>query len=204
MIDIPELTRDALVELINISIGKSANAMNEMIRQEITLSVPEVELMAFEDAEANLKLDANSNELTTVGQDFNGPVAGKSFLVLPKHNSLQLVQLILGDDVPAQDIPEYEEETLVEVGNVILNAFLGSLSNELYITITTDIPKFSKSNFSGKFGDGDLKKHTVIMSIHVDFKIKNEQINGYLMLVINLMILKSLIYLIDKYIERIT
>ncbi len=203
MIDIPEITLDALTELINLSIGRSANALNEMIGQEVSLSVPKVELMEFEEAQANLRRDSEDT-LTTVCQDFNGPIEGKSFLVLPEKNSLELVRLIIGEDVPVEDIPDFEEEALVEVGNVILNAFLGSLGNELRITISSDIPTFSKTEFNENFREGDLRKHTVIMFVHVDFQVKSEEIKGYLILVVNLIILKSLIFLVDKYLERMT
>jgi chemotaxis protein CheC len=203
MIDIPEITLDALTELINLSVGRSANALNEMIGHEVSLSVPKVELMEFEEAQANLHRDSKDS-LTTVCQDFNGPIEGKSLLIMPERNSLELVQLIIGEDVPVEDIPNFEEEALIEVGNVILNAFLGSLGNELRVTISSDIPTFSKTQFNENFNEGDLRKHTVIMFVHVDFQVKNKEIKGYLILVVNLIILKSLIFLVDKYLERIT
>ncbi|MBL4721918.1 MAG: hypothetical protein JKY20_12415 [Alphaproteobacteria bacterium] len=203
MIDIPELTFDALTELVSLSINRSANALNEMIGHEITLSVPKVEIMEFEMAQTNLR-DRIDGDMATICQDFNGPIEGKSFLILPAKNSLELITLILGDDVPAEEILDYEEETLVEVGNILLNAFLGSLSNELRVTISSEIPTFSKLDFNEHFGDEDIRKHTVIMFVHVDFVVEDVQIPGYLILVINVIALQSFIFLIDKYIERMS
>ena len=203
MIDIPELTFDGLTELVSLSINRSANALNGMIGHEITLSVPKIELMEFDAAQSNLRGQID-DDIAMVCQDFNGPIEGKSFLVLPARNSLELISLILGDEVPPEEIPEFEEETLVEVGNVLLNAFLGSLSNELRVTIGSDIPKFSKADFNENFGDDDIRKHTVIMFVHVDFFVAEARITGYLILVVNVIVLQSLIFLVDKYIERMS
>lgn len=203
MIDIPELTLDGLTELVSLSINRAANALNGMTGHEITLSVPNIELMEFEAAQSQLRSQID-DDIAMVCQDFSGPIEGKSFLVLPACNSLELISLILGDSVPPEDIPEFEEETLVEVGNVLLNAFLGSLSNELRVTIGSEIPTFSKADFNENFGDDDIRKHTVIMFVHVDFLVADAHIKGYLILVVNVIVLQSLLFLVDKYIERMS
>ncbi|MBF0285170.1 MAG: hypothetical protein HQL51_12030 [Magnetococcales bacterium] len=64
-------------------------------------------------------------------QCFTGELEGAALLIFPSANSLQLVRELLHDDAPLETLPQLEQETLLDVGNIILNAFLASFTQML-------------------------------------------------------------------------
>ncbi len=48
-------------------------------------------------------------------------------MAFPEDRSLELVKLILDESFPAESATDMEEEALLEVGNLVLNGFLGAI-----------------------------------------------------------------------------
>ncbi len=65
-------------------------------------------------------------------------------LVFPEVHSLELVRSLLKENVPLDSLTDLEQEALMEVGNIILNACLGSISNALGEPINCSMPSFRK------------------------------------------------------------
>ena len=141
--NIDELDHDALKELVNISVGRSADTLSRMVGTEILLSIPDVVLLSNENADTELRQRAG-NDLSLVRQSFSGTLSGDSLLVFPENNSLELVQLILQEDLSAEMLAELEQEVLRELGNVLLNSFMGTLGNTLDLPIETGLPQYER------------------------------------------------------------
>ena len=202
MVELSETAHDALTELINIAIGRSAKSLNEMIGQEVSLSVPEIEFLTAGDATGKLGTNVSS-DMTLVQQGFSGPISGSSFLAFMEDNSFELVKLLLGDQVPIEDIPELEQEAMKEVGNVILNAFLGSLGNELDITVASEIPEFKKNASAEQIFQSPSGNEHIILFVHVDFDLRDAKIDGYLVLIIGVSAMDALIGLVEDYVGKL-
>lgn len=201
-----EIQRDVISEIVNIGIGRSASALSEMTGEEIRLSVPRCEFIQDEKAEI-LPGTAQDSKLATVRQSFSGEFFGDAIMVFPEDRSLELVKLILDDSFPAESATDMEEEALLEVGNLVLNGFLGAIGNELDVNIPTSLPFYSKVNGVKELiglSDKDPEIQSIIMVIHVDFEIKNKNINGYVILLLDLSAIENFLELVDSYIARIT
>jgi chemotaxis protein CheC len=201
-----EIQRDVISEIVNIGIGRSASALSEMTGEEIRLSVPKCEFIQNE-VDKILPEGARNSTLVTVRQSFSGEFFGDSILVFPEDRSLELVKLILDDSFPAESAKDLEEEALLEVGNLVLNGFLGAIGNELDVNIPTSLPFYSKVNGVKELiglSDKDPEIQSIIMVIHVDFEIKNKNINGYVILLLDLSAIENFLELVDSYIARIT
>ena len=46
MLNLTELQRDTITELLNIGMGRAAAALNDMVGEEVALSVPSVEVLS--------------------------------------------------------------------------------------------------------------------------------------------------------------
>jgi len=203
MVQLSETAHDALTELIGIAIGRAAQSLNEMIGQEVSLSVPEIEFLTPGDAVGKLGSKVAS-DMTLIQQGFSGPISGSSFLAFLEENSFELVKLLLGDQIPVEDIPELEQEAMKEVGNVILNAFLGSLGNELEITVASEIPEFQKSVSGRQIFQSSPDDAHIILFVHVDFDLRESKIDGYLVLIIGVSAMDTLIGFVEDYVAKMT
>ena len=124
---------DALKEIFNIGMGRAAAALSKLVYEKVKLSVPRLDVLHRDELPAAVAEDFDS-ELALVRQDFTGSAAGTAFLLMSKESGLRLLNgLVQGPDRDAGDIGEADQELLVEVGNILINALVGSMANTLGI-----------------------------------------------------------------------
>src|SRR6185295_16269313 len=116
-----ELERDSLAELSNMAMGRAASSLRQMIKHQVELSVPSVEIVSKE-AATQLIAKPNNATLVAIRQDFTGTFSGRALLIFPESSSLELVRVVVGSQLPLEDIVNLEDEALAETGNIILNS----------------------------------------------------------------------------------
>ncbi|NJO17669.1 MAG: hypothetical protein HC877_18615 [Thioploca sp.] len=136
-IQLTELQQDAIVELLNIGMGVAARSLSEMVNEEISLSIPNLEMLSRQSAATHLNGESPIT-IAAVKQCFKGAVWGEALLLFPQDKSLELVQLLM-KGVPHEMLNELAQDALVEIGNIILHACLASLANLLAIDLNSDI-----------------------------------------------------------------
>ena len=200
MVEFSDIEHDALTEIANMAIGRSAGVLNEMIGQEVVLSVPQV-LILDQSKLSDHVTNMQGHDLTVVQQGFDGPLSGLASIAFPEKKSLELVRLLLGEEMSLEEIVELEQEALQEMGNVILNSFLGTFGNEFGVNISSEIPKFHKDVDAGSL-IGDVSASGVsIIFIHVDFYVKEKNIDGYLVLAVSIPTMEKLANLVKGYVQ---
>src|SRR4051812_7370148 len=135
-----ELELDALTELVNLGVSNAAFSLREMVREEVVLSVPRVQIVTREEAVANLG-ERESKRLVGVHQDFEGDIKGRALVIFPETKSIELVRVVVGGDLSLEDIFELEHEALAETGNVLLNGCLGTIANHLGRSLKISLPE---------------------------------------------------------------
>lgn len=110
-----------------------------MVAEPIQLSVPSVDILD-RDAAVALFGRGEQGEFVAVGQGFGGIVSGRALLIFPEAKSFELVRALVGQHGSLDDIADLEHEALSEVGNVVLNGFLGTIANLLGHPLPTSLP----------------------------------------------------------------
>lgn len=179
---------DVVVELMNIGIGRAASALSQMVQDEVLLSVPKLEFL--DPDEAHDRFCAYLPHLLAgVMQDFSGFMTGRAALLFPEERSLELVRAILGADMSADEISELEQETLAELGNILLNNCLATLANLLSQQIQTDLPHVFNINTSQLLSQlalrNDVDNTSFIMLIQIEFSLRKNDLQGYLAFLID-------------------
>ena len=205
MINLNELQEDMLTELFNLGMGNAASALSEMVSEEVLLSVPEIKFMDKNELAKMLSKDSGG-QISGVAQQFHGMLLGKALLTFPSEKSLELVRLLLQDSVPMENLTEFEEEALLEVGNIIINAGLSSLADIFEDEITSDLPTFKNGSCSEVINSTDNKDYsqTTVLYLQVDFSIELQNIKGYVIFLLNVESMENLTKSIDKYIANLT
>lgn len=142
-----------------------------------------------------------------VRQTFGGDFNGESVLVFPADKTMRMVRLFVGDDTPDEVLSEMEGDALVEIGNVILNAFMGSIGNLLEIEVPTDIPLYLKNNTRDQLlgmGVNPDGRRKIILLVDVNFGIQGENITGYVLLVMDIPSIETFTGLVDDFLKRVT
>ena len=197
-----ELQQDALTEAFNIGMGVAAASLSEMVNEEVTLSVPEIEFISRESAANTLK-DRCSDQLSGVSQHFSGAYDGEAMLLFPADKSLELVRLMLRDTVPLTQLTEFEEEALNEIGNIILNAGLGSLADMFGHEITSMLPVFKHGTCSNVLSASGEAVDSIVLFLRVDFKLETHELDGYLVFMQDINSVNDLAKHIDRFLEKL-
>ncbi|KXJ56391.1 MAG: chemotaxis protein CheC [Thalassospira sp. Nap_22] len=204
MIELTELEHDTISELINIGVGRAASSLSEMVDQPVELTVPAISFVErFSDSEL---ANAPTEVVSAVSQSFHGPFTGEAMLVFPEFRSLELVRSLLKVDVPLDTLTDLEQEALMEVGNIILNACLGSISNVLGEPINCSMPTFRKRETRALLDDdtagGSAATNPVLMILHVQFMLRQNDIDGYVLFVMDLESIQMLRELVRRFLAN--
>lgn len=191
MIALSEMERDAVGEAFNVGMGAAGNALSEMLGQEVELSVPYVNIERRVEAVASMMNHApgrpanpskpfSRHKISGVRENFDGAFRGCALLLFAEERSLELVRLLLQQtEFDADLLSEMEQEALVEVGNIILNACLAAIAEIVSGEIVNEIPEA----VSGSIDDiirnaGSDDSDEFVMKLHMHFNVAEVHIEG--------------------------
>lgn len=201
-IHLPDLQLDALTELVNLGVSNAATNLSEMVREEIALSVPRVSVVTRQEAIEILQGRATT-QLVAIHQDFEGDIRGRALLIFPEAKSLELIRALVGPDLSLEDIMELEQEALAETGNVLLNACLSTMANNLQRNLRISLPEVVRGDGVEFFGvTASPAAGDTVLFIYINFALKHRDIQGYLALLLDIPSLAILQTLLAEYIAR--
>jgi chemotaxis protein CheC len=198
------LELDALTELVNLGVGRAAVNLREMVGEQVHLCVPLLKLVSRMEAAALLDRREGS-KLVAVHQIFEGAITGRVLLIFPEVKSLELVRAVTGGELSLEEIIELEQEALAETGNIILNGCMATIANLLERSLKMSMPEILRGNGPDFFSlppppaAGDI-----VVFLHIDFSIKQRDINGYIVMLMDMPSIEALSGLLGEFITRAT
>ncbi|MBF0272880.1 MAG: chemotaxis protein CheC [Magnetococcales bacterium] len=178
-----ELEQDALLEVLNLGMGQAADALSRMVNEEILLSVPRLHFLPWSQATSLIGPTPDAL-MTGVRQRFTGPFHGSTLLIYPREKSLELVRALLQDEVELDECREMEQESLTEVGNILLNACLGCLANIMGVEILCDLPEYLQGTCDELLSEErrNSAHEELILLLFVDFVTHGDTVKGHVVL----------------------
>lgn len=202
-VELTELEKDALTEVVNIGVSRAAASLRKMVGHQVLLSVPAVEIVTREKAAALLG-ERESNELVAVQQSFSGAFSGRAMLIFPEEHSFALARAVAGDDLSGDEIRDLEQEALAETGNVILNSCLATMANMLKRPLKMSIPTVCKGSATTLFEDPKQNaKDARVLFLYINFSIHHRDLRGYIAMTMDMPSLQSLKELLGEFIEQV-
>ena len=191
---------DGLVELLNIGFGRAAASLSQLTGHRVLLEVPQVSVHPIAELSQVLR-PLLSDEVASVHQIFSGPVGGDALLVLDYAAAGSLKELLTSEPALPLPIDGTAREVLTEVGNILLNACLGSFGNLLKVQVSFSVPHLNLDTL-----------HHVLQSLMVNseglryalvvqagFKLKDAEVTGYLVIVLSVASLERLIRAVEQW-----
>ena len=196
-----ELEQDALAELSNVAMARAANSLRQMIKHQVELSVPRVEIVSKEAATQLIAKPTNAT-LVAIRQDFTGAFSGRALLIFPESSSLELVRVVVGSQLPLEDIVNLEDEALAETGNIILNSWVATIANLLKSGLKMSLPTVVRGDSSQMFKSDESQ--SLVLFLHIKFEISTKEIRGYVALIMDIPSVEGLRALIADFIANAT
>lgn len=133
---------DTLREIGSIGTGNAATALSQMLGKEVRITLPEVRIMGYNEAIEWI----GGPEAVTAGVlvKMSGDMGG----IMLSVQKLELVNIILetmlGQGIQGyEDLAGLEQSALIEIGNIMISAFVTALSGLAGINVNLTVPAFA-------------------------------------------------------------
>lgn len=165
VIPLTEDQRDAVQELLNISMGQAANSLAQLIETQICISIPKIASITPDEL---FTLIQQNGQAFYTRQSFLGDVNGEVMSVLSRKGLNEVAKLLEYEEpLSKEDV----QETILELSNILAGACLAGLSEQLELNTNLNMPTLfapHKATFS------DLQwENSLVMEVQFDIEFSS-------------------------------
>jgi chemotaxis protein CheC len=199
-VELTPVQYDALVELLNIGFGRAASALSDLTGHRVLLEVPQVSVHPMAELSSALR-PVLSDNVASVHQIFSGPVGGDALLILDHTAAGSLKELLTNEPALPLPIDASAREVLTEVGNILLNACLGTFGNLLHVQVSFSVPHLNLDTLHHVMQSLLINSEGLRFALVVQagFKLKDAEVTGYLVIVLSVASLDRLIRAVEQW-----
>ncbi|MBF0369694.1 MAG: chemotaxis protein CheC [Magnetococcales bacterium] len=218
MLKLDEMEEDALKELFNLSLGRAASTLSEMVDAEVSISVPCLDWAAPKEVAKHLgSLAGASVGLVAMPYRFEFSseeiLPGMAVLLMRYQDVGHFLDLLYGTPIPADMVDQVEVEAMEQVGDVLLYTCTSSLSAFLQSDIDSDPPRYLKGEPQSlldhlpltKTEESDLATtpdpEAQLLTLRVDFAIVEKEVTGSIMTWMDGRCVKGMVAELDHLID---
>ena len=203
MDSLSELHLDALAEVFNVGAGRAAASLSEIVGDEVKLSIPSVEIRRAADVDASI-MALTSLKFGVVSQHFSGPFEAQALLLFTESHALEIVRDMMGSQMSIEELAEFEQEAMCELGNIILNACLSAMADMLHISLNSSLPDYKIASADDIFKSlHSAEDQPFILVLHIDLSIEKRHSEGHLIFLLSSMSLRSLVQQLEQFLGNI-
>lgn len=195
-----EVQKDALVELLNIAFGRAAASLSKLTGHRVQLEVPQITMCPIDELSAHLRPVINEGAVS-VHQIFSGSVVGDAFMILDSRSAGILKELLTNEPAMPLEIDASAREVVTEVGNILLNACLGTFGNVLKVQVSFSVPHLSLESLESVVGSVAVGHEGLryALIVHAAFKLRGSSLTGYVVIVLSVGSIDRLLRAIDRW-----
>lgn len=195
--DITTQQIDALKELINIGVGTGADVLNTMLDAHVQLQVPFLKVILPNELENEMQRQ-HVQQLSAVNLRFKGSFLGTAELVFPSESASKLISTLTNEQLQDDtDDDPMQACALSEVGNIVLNSVMGSISNLLNLSLSYSVPNYVEGDIKKLLVANKIRFDTVILLAKTRFKIESLEVEGDILLFLEVGSFDKLLTMVD-------
>lgn len=183
------LEKDAIGEILNISLGASATAVSNMLSARVDITTPKVQVQNKDNFDFSSVEPAVGVEITYVEG-----IEGSNIMLLKRHDVKVIVEMLMGMEIPEEEfeLNELNISAICEVMNQMMGASATALSEFFNkpINISTPVSQEvqTRQAFIDKYFEGPAEKVVISFNLKIEDKLQSEFLN-----VMSLELAKSLV-----------
>ena len=183
--EISPIVLDAVRELINIGVGKAAGILSELTGSHVLLQVPTVVLTDDPLREITTTEPFSSEEmLATVQMQFEGSMSGTMAIFFPPASAANLVILLTGESDTTAEMDLIRAETLTEIGNIIINGVMGTISNFVGEQLLYSLPSYEETRALRLLENKEPGGEEGILVACTELRVRDREIRGNLVILL--------------------
>jgi chemotaxis protein CheC len=128
-------------------------------------------------------------------------VAGDALLILDHAAAGMLKELLTSEPPLPLSIDSSAREVLTEVGNILLNACLGTFGNILKVQVSFSVPHLNLDTLQHVMRSLLVNREGLryALVVHAGFKLRDAEVRGYLIIVLSVASLDRLIRAVEMW-----
>ena len=144
------------------------------------------------------------DEVASVHQVFSGPVGGDALLILDPSAAAMLKELLTDEPALPLALDASSREVLTEVGNILLNACIGTFGNLLRVPVSFSVPDIDVATLQvvvdRLLTNDDAFRYALIVS--AGFRLRDAEVTGYVVIVLTVQSLTRLLIAVEEWERR--
>jgi len=135
---------------------------------------------------STLALHLMAEKFGVVTQNFTGMLNAEVMLLFPEESVLRIVRNMMGAELDIDMLREFENEAMCELGNIMINGCLASITDALHVAIESSLPRYaikSREEIANQIKTSITQEF--ILASHVDFVIEGQPTEGKLFFLLN-------------------
>ncbi len=186
--ELSEFEKDALREIINLAFGDAAAGLAEVMGIYVFLNVPLIQIMSPEDISSYIEKELSSSTgLNIVEQYYIGKIKGVAFMVMSYENAEEILSILGDKDLLKLDdysVDMLAQETLVEIGNIIIGACVSKIAEILSDNVIYFPPRYLRGSYdTSNLPPEFFRSNSYVVMLKTVFKFETKELNGFLFLV---------------------
>jgi chemotaxis protein CheC len=198
---------EILQEIMNIAFGQAASDLAHVIDIHVVLSVPYIKILKATELPVYIKDEIKDiSDISIIEQKFLGRFKGSALMVFPASAGRELIGLFgleENNSLESDPIETLGRETLMEVGNILIGACIGKLSELLKDSVTFSPPQIILHNHPSKtIPESHLTSNDSAIVLKTVFGFDKGDVNGFMFLVTSQESIQWLKEALQKFIEQ--
>jgi len=201
-LDLDAICIDMLKEVGHICTGNATIALSQVLNQKVELTIPDLKLIDSDKVLDELK--GTYDVLVGVSVQLLGNLTGNIVLIFPEKGAYSLIDAVSQYRKELGNATEYGVSSLKEIGNIVISAYLATLSTFTRQVILHSTPNLICGTLETVFNVAFSKIKTgseKIILIKTFFKIQDKDIDGSFFLLFEPDMVKRLVENTKKSID---
>lgn len=173
-----EMEKDALGEMMNISLGASATAMSTLLGAAVNITTPVVRILTRDQFEFKKLEPAVGVEIAYVEG-----LEGSNIMMFSRNDVRIIVSTLMGQEIPAEEfeLDEINRSAICEVMNQMMGSSATAMSEFLKMTVNISTPVSfeieDEKSFKEKYFPADTTMVVIGFTLEIVGKLKSEFLN---------------------------
>lgn len=175
--------RELYMEVVNVAMGRAADSLARYFDVFVHMPLPHVNVFEVGELVMTIRHLAGNDHVSGICQGFSGEgIAGEALMLISDSSIKDLIQIL---DYPENTSVNYDLEVLMDVGNVLISAFLSGLGEQAGLVFAQSSPIIIGQHLAGEKLVENMRgtwKSTV--TIEVSYTISDSNIKCDLLLLL--------------------
>lgn len=189
--------RGFLTEVCIIGTSRAASQLSILLNDSVNVSVPNVDVSSVSDLPEALNVDKDK-VYVVVSQGMSGCFDGRAALMFNNADCNVLVESVLKGFASLDEagLVIYKQESMIEIGNIIVSASVSALADLLKSEVLLTVPEYKETSLHHIFG---LNNESPVIAVTTQLQSNSGQVSGILLFMFER---SSITVLLDLLTER--